>query len=107
MLLNITNFITVTPTRVVDAANNTRVPIDPIDCVPFLNEPEEILTERGKRWVQTGVLRVRRGSDLRDGDEVPLPEGTFGVVGGPQRNRNQSMTGADFGWVRYRIRKGG
>lgn len=57
--------------------------------------------------MQTGELFVRRGSDLRDGDEIPLPEGIFGVIGGPQFDMNHPMTGHDFGWVRYAIRKGG
>jgi hypothetical protein len=107
MLLDITDYTTITPTRVLDEANNTRTPITPIDAVWFLSEPVAVVTERGKRWIQNGILRTRKGCDLKDGDEVPLPEGTFGVVGGPMMNRLHSMTGSDFGWVRYAIRKGG
>lgn len=111
--LEVTNFATVTPSRVTDDANNQTTELDPIDIVAFLSEPQAIVTERGKRWVQDGILRVRKKADgsappdLQDGDQVPLPEGVFGVVGGPGQNRVHSMTGEDFGWVRYRIRKGG
>lgn len=107
MPLNISDYQTVIPTRVVDEANNTRVPLPPIDVVAFLDEPQVLLDSQGKRFVQNGILRVRRGSDLTVGDEVPLPEGIFGVVGAPTGNRNHCMTGADFGWARYKIRRGG
>ena len=111
-LLNITTYDTFTPTRAVDAANNTRTPIAPIDAVAFLNEPTAVVGERGKRWIQDGVLRVRKNSDgtlpdLHEGDEILLPDGVFGVVGEPTMSRRQSMTGDDFGWARYQIRKGG
>jgi hypothetical protein len=102
----ISNFLTVTPTRAVDEANNTRTPIAPIDVVPALHEPQ-ITGERGKRFVQTGELFVRRGSDLKDGDEVPLPQGSFGVIGGAQFDVDHPMTGHNFGWVKYTIRRGG
>lgn len=106
-MLDVTDYQTVTPTRVLDEENNTRTPLAPIDVVVFLDAPQVIETTAGKRYSQSGILRTRRGSDLQDGDEIDLPEGTFGVVGGPQQNRNHSLTGADFGWVRYTIRKGG
>lgn len=111
-MLNITNFQTVTPTRVVDEAENTRVPITAIDVVAFLDEPEVIVRgvladAHAKRYAQSGQLFTRRGSDLQDGDEVPLPQGTFGVIGGAQFDINHPMTGMDFGWVKYTIRRGG
>lgn len=115
MTLNVVNYQTITPTRVVDEANNTRVPIDPIDAHVFLDPPavagvsggHGTPSDRGKRWVQNGKIRVREGADLKDGDEITLPEGTFGVVGPPTQSRRNSLTGTDFGWVRYAIRKGG
>ncbi|MDO3335156.1 hypothetical protein [Mycobacteroides abscessus] len=107
MPLNISDYQTVIPTRVVDEANNTRAPLPAIDVVAFLDEPQVLLDAQGKRFVQNGILRVRRGSDLKVGDEVPLPEGIFGVVGAPTGNRNHCMTGADFGWARYKICRGG
>lgn len=107
VLLNITDYTTVTPTRVVDEENNVRVPITSIDVVVFLDAPVVVETPQGKKYTQAGVLRTKRESDLQDGDEIELPEGVFGVVGGPRQNRNHSMTGSDFGWARYTIRKGG
>lgn len=115
MALNVINYQTVTPTRVVDEANNTRVPIAPIDVHVYLHAPQVagvtaghgVPPDSSKRWMQTGLIRVRQGADLRDGDEIPLPEGTFGVVGGPQMIRPNILTGNTFGWVRYAIRKGG
>lgn len=114
---DVREFTTVTPTRPVDAANNTTVDLHPIDIVVYLDPPQVIgagayagqglTSDRGKRWMQTGKIRVRPGSDLRDGDEIPLPEGTFGVVGGPEPGRKHPITGNTFGWVRYAIRKGG
>lgn len=104
---DVKEFTTVTPTRVADEANNTRTPIAPIDIVAYLDPPQVVATERGKRYTQTGEIRVRPGSDLKDGDEIPLPEGTFGVVGGPRPLRKHPITGNTFGWVRYTIRKGG
>lgn len=109
-MLRINHFQTVTPMRTVDEANNVRVPIAPIDCVPVLSEPSPTngqVTERSKRYVQTGDLYVRRGSDLRDGDEITLSQGVFGVVGDVQFDMDHPMTGMDFGWVKYAIRKGG
>ena len=107
MTLDITDYQTVIPTRVVDEANNTRASLPAIDVVAFLDEPQVLPDAQGKRFVQNGILRVRRGSDLKVGDEVPLPEGIFGVVGAPTGNRNHCMTGTDFGWARYKIRRGG
>lgn len=104
---DVREFTTVTPTRVVDEANNVRVPIEPVDLVAYLDPPQAVVTERGKRWTQNGIIRVRPGSDLRDADEIPLPEGTFGVVGGPEPGRKHPVTGNTFGWVRYTIRKDG
>lgn len=105
--LSITGFLSLTPTRIVDEANNVREPVTPIDCVPVLNEPSPMLNERSKRYTQTGDLYVKRGADLRDGDEITLPDGVFGVVGNAQFDQNHPMTGANFGWVKYAIRKGG
>lgn len=107
MALSIKDFVTLTPKRTVDEANNIREPIAPIDCVPVLNEPTPVLNERSKRYIQTGDLYVRRGSDLKEGDEITLPQGVFGVVGGPQFDQNHAMTSTNFGWVLYAIRKGG
>ncbi|MCX8559775.1 hypothetical protein OS122_02530 [Mycolicibacterium mucogenicum] len=107
MAIALTAFLTLTPTRATDDANNERQPIAPIDCVPVLNEPQPVLSERSKRFVQTGDLYVRKGADLEDGDEITLPEGVFGVVGGPRFNQLHPMTKHDFGWVVYSIRKGG
>lgn len=107
MLLDVTSTQTVTPRRPVDEENNTFDDLTPIDIVVFLNDPSVVETPQGKRYTQTGVIRTPRGVDLQDGDEIDLPEGTFGVVGADQRNRNHSLTGADFGWARFSIRKGG
>lgn len=107
MAIALTDFLTLTPTRAVDDANNEREPIAPIDCVPVLNEPQPVLNERGKRFTQTGDLYVRKGSDLKPGDEITLPEGVFGVVGKPQFDQLHPMNSHDFGWVVYAIRKGG
>lgn len=106
-MLEVTDYQTVTPTRVIDEENNTRAPLAPIDVVVFLDAPQVVDTTAGKRYSQSGILRTRRGSDLQDGDEIDLPEGTFGVVGRPQQNRNHSLTGIDFGWVRYTIHRDG
>lgn len=100
-------FTTVTPTRSVDDANNVRTPITPVDIVVYLEPPQPVMGERGKRWIQSGLIRVRPGSDLQDGDEIPLPEGTFGVIGRAEPARAHPITGNTFGWVRYHIRKGG
>jgi hypothetical protein len=106
MTLSVINFQTVTPTRVFDEANNIRTPLAPIDVHVYLDAPQRV-DERGKRWIQHGRIRVREGADLQDGDEVPLAEGTFGVIGGMQMSRGNAITGTDFGWVRYAISKGG
>ncbi len=100
-------YITVILKRMVDEANNDRVDIAAIDVAVFLDPPRVVETPAGKRYVQDGVLRVRPGSDLGNGDEIDLPEGTFGVVGTPQMNRSHSLTGTAGWWPRYQIRKGG
>jgi hypothetical protein len=105
--ITLTDYLTVTPTRVVDDAENIREAIAPIDCVPVLHAPQPVLNERSKRWTQTGDLYVRRGADLKEGDEITLPEGIFGVVGDSEYDQNHPMTSHDFGWVLYAIRKGG
>ncbi len=106
-LLNVNYYATTTPTRLVDPANNTRRPIAPIDYVLALNEPSPVLSDRSLRYVQTGMLFTRRGTDLQDSDEITIPEGTFAIVGGPQFDMNHPMTGSDFGWVKYSVRRGG
>lgn len=106
-MLNISNFQTITPQRVVDEANNIREPIAPIDVVVFINPAEALAGDRGKGFSQSGTLWTRRGSDLRDADEVVVAQGVFGVVGGPVYDQDNPMTGTDYGWVRYTIRRGG
>lgn len=106
-MLNISNYQTVTPMRVVDEANNVREPAAPIDVVAFIGPAEPVNGDRGKAYSQAGMLWTRRGSDLRDADEVTLAQGTFGVIGGPVYDQVHPMGGTDFGWVRYTIRRGG
>lgn len=106
-MLNISNYRTVTPTRVVDEANNTRQPITPIDVVVVIDPAQAVAGDLAKAYTQSGTLWTRRGSDLQDTDQVPLPQGVFGVVGGPTLDQDHPMTGTDFGWVRYNIRRGG
>lgn len=107
MALNISNTQTVTPLRVVDEANNIREPIAPIEVVVFIGAAEPESGDRSKGFSQSGTLWTHRGADLRDADEVPLQQGLFGVVGGPGLDQDHPMTGTDFGWVRYTIRRGG
>jgi hypothetical protein len=83
------------------------VPLTPADVCYLLDAPDAILNENSGRYTQSGKLYARRGVDLKDGDKVDLPEGTFGVVGGPQLDFVHPMTGYDFGWVRFHIRLGG
>ena len=112
MRLDVTDYQTLTPRRPVDAANNTYTDLDPIAAVVFLDDPQPVLSDRGKRWTQDGLLRVRTDNglapDLRAGDEITLPEGVFGVIADTRiPHRRHALTGDDFGWARYRIRKGG
>lgn len=106
-MLDVRAALTVTVSRVVDDANNQRTSVGAIRAVVFLEDPQPVLTDRGKRWIQTGVLRCPAGSDIRDGDEITLPEGVFGVVGPARMNRPHCLGGESFGWLRYTIRKGG
>lgn len=108
MALNITNTLTVTPKRVAEAEFGEKAPpqdLAPIEVVRLLNAPDRVGSSDA--WVQTGMLYTRKGVDLEDTDLVPLPEGMFKVLGGPQLNFNHPMTGNDFGWVRWHIERVG
>lgn len=59
----------------------------------------------GEAYLQDGLLYVYRGTDVRDGDKVSLPEGDFIVNGGAQNDGLHPMNGHDFGVVRYAIER--
>ena len=61
----------------------------------------------GKVNHQSGQLYVYRGTDVRDGDRVVLPEGDFGVVGPKQLDYAHPMNGHDFGVMRFQLERGG
>lgn len=79
---------------------------DPIEVWRRLQQPVLVTSDTGKKvYTQDGSVYVERGTDLRDGDRITLPEGTFKVVGPKQLDMNHPMNGHDFGWVRLLIRR--
>lgn len=107
-MLRVRKTISVTPKRDTPVFGESKwLPITPVDVWYRLDEPQVVLTENGKTYLQTGRLYARRGVDLKDTDKVPLPEGDFGIVSDAQLNQDHPMNAHDFGWVRFHIRKGG
>jgi hypothetical protein len=82
-------------------------PLPPIDVSYALDEPEPITSDNSGRYMQDGLLFTDRGVDLKHGDTVDLPEGTFGVIGGAQWNHLHPMTGYNYGKAVFTIRLGG
>jgi hypothetical protein len=84
------------------------LPSGPIEVCYLLSDPEPIMSENSWRYTQDGKLYARRGVDLKDGDMVQIPgQGDFGIIGNAQLDFNHPMTGYDYGWVRFTIRRGG
>lgn len=79
----------------------------PIRVAYLLDKPVAVETSNGKVYKQSGQLYVYRGTDVRDGDRVVLPEGDFGVNGPKQLDYVQPMDGHDFGVMRFQIERGG
>ena len=74
---------------------------------PELDEPNVVDTGNGKVYTQSGRLWVYRNTDIRDGDRVVLPEGSFGVVSNPQDDRLHPMNGHDFEVMWVALERGG
>lgn len=72
-----------------------------------LDAPRLVITDNGKEYLQSGRLYVYRGTDIRAGDRVVLPEGVFGVVTPPELDYNHAMNNHDFGVMRVHIERGG
>jgi hypothetical protein len=72
-----------------------------------LNPPRRITTDAGgEAWFQDGLLYVYRSTDVRDGDKVDLPEGSFIVTGPAQNDMLNPLDGNDFGVKRFTIERG-
>jgi hypothetical protein len=113
MPLTVPFIITVTPKRrTVEFGEPQWTDLEPIDVCYLLDAPQPIMNESSFRYTQDGKLYARRGVDLKDGDMVPLPiprqpkPADFGVIGDAQLDFVHPMTGYDFGWVRFHIRRG-
>lgn len=80
----------------------------PIRVAYLLDKPVAVQSSNGKVYTQSGQLYVYRGTDVRDGDRIVLPEGDFGVVGPKQLDYVHPMdSGHDFGVMRLQIQRGG
>ena len=55
------------------------------------------------RFIQDGVLYVRRGTDVEPGDEVTYNGVKFIVAGHARNDQVHPFTGDDLGWVEYRM----
>lgn len=107
-MLTLPNGTTVTPKRTtVVFGEKTPAPMDPVDVGYLLDAPKPVQTESGVRYTRSGTLYVARGVDLRQGDQIPLPEGVFGIVAPAELDYDHPMNGHDFGVKRLRIELGG
>lgn len=106
MVLRFRRTDTVIPKRDTVVFGETQsTPLDPVECWWLLEDPQPGVSESGTRSPQRGKFYVPRGTVLKDGDLIPLPEGDFRIVGAAQLNRDHPMSGRDFGWIRYLIEK--
>lgn len=109
-MLTLPNAIEVTPSRpgAEDFGEKAEAtPLSPVEVGYLLDPPVPVTTESGTTYMQEGKLYAPRGSGLRHGDVIPLPEGRFTIVGPAQLDYQHPMTGHDFGRVRFLIRLGG
>lgn len=90
-----------------DTRSNDWPTVDTIRVAYLLDDPVVVTTENGKQHTQKGHLYVYRGTDIRAGDRVVLPEGAFGVSGSRQLDHNHPMDDTNFGVMRLRIELGG
>jgi hypothetical protein len=79
-----------------------------LDAVMALGPPaRQTWRAHGDRYVQDGTVFVRRGSDLKAGDEIQYGGYWYTVVGQPRGDQDHPFTGDDFGWVAYTLAGGG
>ncbi len=81
------------------------VPVATVRVARRLDPPQRVERETGWVWEQSGRLYAYRGTDIRDGDIVELPEGRFRVLGGPQNDQVHPMNGHDFGVARWMVER--
>ncbi|MEH3135356.1 MAG: hypothetical protein PGN30_10190 [Mycolicibacterium neoaurum] len=107
-MLSLPNATVVTPKRTtVVFGEKTPVPMEPVEIGYLLGAPNAVQTETGVRYTRSGTLYAARGTDLQTGDQITLPEGTFGIVAPAELDYVSPMSGHDFGVKRLRIELGG
>ena len=76
-------------------------------CIPVVDAPLAQTLARGTVSTQSGSVFVPRDSGVADNMRF-LYQGTwFGIVGDERWNYNHALTGEDFGYVEFTVRKGG
>lgn len=107
-MLTLPNAIEVTPKRsTIVFGEKSSVPMELVEIGYLLGAPNAVQTESGVRYTRSGTLYVARDVDLQPGDQIPLPEGTFGIVAPAELDYVSPMSGHDFGVKRLRIELGG
>ena len=110
-MLRLPNATEITPRRdsgVMDFGERSGgVDLEPVEVGYLLEDPKPVTDDGSTAYMQEGKLYAPRGYGLQHGDEIPLPEGAFKVVGGAQLDYVHPMNGHDYGYARYVIRLGG
>lgn len=101
--------ITITPER--DHGENGNPNWQPLNSIPHcvidMNRPVADDERSSRRSTQAGSLFAPRGCGLKDGDRFTYQNVTFGIVGNALWDMDHPLSGDDFGYVEYVIRKGG
>lgn len=76
-------------------------------CVPVVDAPLAQTLSRGTASTQSGSVFVPRDSGVRDNMRFFYQGTWFGIVGDQRWDYPHALTGEDYGYIEFTIRKGG
>lgn len=83
-------------------------PVGMLDhCVPVVDAPLAQTLARGTASTQSGSVFVPRNSGVKDDMRFFYGGTWYGVVGDERWNYDHALTGEDYGYVEFTVRKGG
>lgn len=83
-------------------------PIGTLDhCVPVVDAPLAQTLARSTQSTQSGSIFVPRGSGVTDNMRFFYHGTWYGIVGDERWDYEHALTGEDYGYVEFSVRKGG
>lgn len=83
-------------------------PVGMLDhCVPVVDAPLAQTLSRGTQATQSGSVFVPRDSGVKDDMRFYYNGTWYGIVGDERWNYDHALTGENYGYVEFTVRKGG